>query len=263
MDSSNSQKRINLRTIVHEDSTRLGKIFDLSVQFFIILSLITFSVETLPHLSEQTKKFFDIIETITVSIFTLEYILRLSTSEKKRKFIFSFYGIIDLIAILPFYITISIDLRTIRIFRLFKLFSVFKVLRYSNALERMKSAFISVKEELILFILSTIFLVYVASVGIYYCENQIQPQVFSSIFHSMWWSIVTLTTVGYGDTYPVTPLGKVFSSIVMFLGIGLVAVPSGLIASALTKTLRDQPSKLTAKAAPRYLQSLNDFDQLK
>jgi voltage-gated potassium channel len=228
---------MNLRSIVQEDTTKAGRVFDLFVQFLIVLSLVDFSIETLPDLSEEKRFYLKIVETFIVAIFTIEYILRVITSAKKREFIFSFYGIVDLAAILPFYLSTGIDLRSVRIFRLFKLFRLFKILRYSKALNRMKEAFVSVKEELVLFILSTLFLVYIASVGIYYCENKAQPEIYSSVFHSMWWSIVTLTTVGYGDSYPITTLGKVFSSMVMFLGIGLVAVPSGLIASALTKTL--------------------------
>ncbi len=173
-----------------------------------------------------------------VLIFTGEYLLRLIVADRKLKFIFSFYGLIDLFAILPFYISTGIDLRSIRIFRMLRLFRIFKILRYSKAINRFHLAFKSIKEELVLFLFTAAILVFVASIGIYYFESKAQPEHFASFFHSLWWSIVTLTTVGYGDVYPITTAGKVFASIVMFIGIGVVAVPSGLIASALTRIVR-------------------------
>lgn len=234
---------MKLKQIIEKDDTRAGKAFDLFIQFLIVLSLISFSIETIPNLSHQTLKLLKIIEISTVLLFTLEYLLRIVVSGTKLKFICSFYGLIDLFAILPFYFTSGLDLRSIRILRLLRLFRIFKVLRYSKAIKRFKLAFLSIKEELILFLIVTFFIVYISSIGIYYCEHQIQPEIFKSIFHSLWWSIVTLTTVGYGDAYPVTIYGKIFASLIMLVGIGVVAVPSGLIASALTKVMDDEKNK--------------------
>lgn len=229
-----------LKSIIEKQDSKLGKLFDLVIQSLIIISLISFTVETLPDLPDQISDILWIIEIICVMIFSLEYILRIYVADSKLKFIFSFYGLIDLFAILPFFINQGIDLRSIRIFRLFRLFRVFKILRYSKALQRIKEAFASIKEELILFIIATIFLLYTASVGIYYFEVEAQPEAFSSIFHCFWWAIATLTTVGYGDIVPVTIGGKIFTSIIVLIGIGIVAVPTGLIASALTKVIRDE-----------------------
>jgi len=146
--------------------------------------------------------------------------------------------LIDLLAILPFYIASGIDLRSVRVFRLFRLFRIFKIFRYGKALQRLKEAFLSVKNEMILFIISTFFLLYVSSVGIYYFEYGAQPEIFSSVFHCFWWAVATLTTVGYGDIYPVTTGGKIFTSLIVLIGIGIIAVPTGLIASALTKVIK-------------------------
>lgn len=231
---------MKLKRIVQCNDTLLGRIFDLFIQSLILLSLVSFTVETLPGLSERWILTLRIIEIVTVIIFSVEYLLRLFFTDNKFKFIFSFYGIVDLLAILPFYIASGIDLRSIRIIRLLRLFRIFKLLRYGKAIERFRLAFLSIKEEMILFLLTTIFLVYISSVGIYYCEAEAQPNSFGSIFHSLWWSIVTLTTVGYGDVSPVTSGGKVFASVIMILGVGVVAVPSGLVASALSKVIRDE-----------------------
>ena len=233
-------KLTKIKRIVEETDTTPGKIFDIFIQSLIVLSLISFSIETLPDLSENIKRLLKITEAIVVVIFTMEYLLRLFIADKKLKFVFSFYGLIDLFAILPFYITKGIDLRSIRIFRLFRLVRAFKIFRYSTAIQRFKIAFLEVKEELTLFLVATGFLLFLTSVGIYYFENSAQPEQFKSVFHCLWWAIVTLTTVGYGDVYPVTVGGKIFTSFIVIIGLGIIAVPTGLVASALTKTLSDE-----------------------
>lgn len=226
----------NFKNIIENSETTAGRWFDIFIQSIIILSLISFSLETLPDLSEEFRNILKKIEFITILIFTIEYLLRLFTVDNKFKFIFSFYGIIDLLAILPFYLSFGIDLRSIRIFRLFRLFRIFKMLRFNKAIQHLLKAFKSIKEELILFFVMSSFLLFLSSVGIYYFENTAQPEIFKSVFHSFWWAIATFTTVGYGDIYPITIGGKIFTSIMLLLGLGIIAVPTGLIASALTKT---------------------------
>lgn len=229
-----------LRITVEEADTPQGKWFDLIIQFLIILSLISFSLETLPNLNPGFRTFLRIFEIVTVVVFTLEYLLRIFVAKQKLKFIFSFYGIIDLLAILPFYLTFYIDLRSIRILRLFRLFRIFKIMRYSRAIRHFMRAFVSIREELVLFLILSGFLLFLSAVGIYYLENPAQPEVFQSVFHSMWWAVATLTTVGYGDIYPITTGGKIFTSVMLFIGLGIIAVPTGLIASALTKIRSDK-----------------------
>lgn len=228
--------KAKLKQIIENNDTKEGKWFDIVIQFLIILSLISFSIETLPYLNNQIKKFLNIFEVLTVIIFTVEYLLRLFVADKKIKHILSFYAIIDLFAILPFYLSFGIDLRSIRILRLFRLFRIFKIMRYNKAIQFFIKAFLSIKEELVLFFILSAFLLFFASIGIYYFENPAQPEQFKSIFHSLWWAVTTLTTVGYGDMYPITLGGKIFTSIILFIGLGIIAVPTGLIASALIKT---------------------------
>ncbi|WP_319482070.1 ion transporter [uncultured Draconibacterium sp.] len=225
-----------IKPIIEDNTEKSGKWFDLVIQFFIVLSLLAFSIETLPDISVRLNNFLDNFELFTIVIFTIEYILRLWVSEKKLKFIFSFYALIDLFAILPFYLSFGIDLRSIRVFRLIRLFRVFKMLRFNRAIQNFGCALKSIKEELILYFILSSFLIFLSSIGIYYFENPAQPEIFKSIFHSMWWAIATLTTVGYGDIYPITAGGKIFTSLILLIGLGVVAVPTGLIASALSKT---------------------------
>lgn len=205
----------------------------------IVLSLVAFALETLPNLSDSSKTYLRYFEIFSVVIFSIEYLIRIICSQAKFRYIFSFYGLIDLLAILPFYLSLGVDLRTLRAFRLFRLFRLLKLARYSSAMRRYHKAFLIAKEELVLFGTASMIVFYLASVGIYYYENEAQPEVFASVFHSMWWAVATLTTVGYGDIYPITAGGKVFTFIVLLIGLGFVAVPTGLFASALSKARED------------------------
>ena len=141
----------------------------------------------------------------------------------------------DLIAIAPFYIALGVDLRSVRAIRLVRLLRMGKLARYSDAMSRFHRAAVIAREELIVFVGVAVLVIYLSSVGIYYFENEAQPEVFTSVFHSMWWAVVTLTTVGYGDTVSLTVGGRLFTAVVLMAGLGSVAVPTGLIASAMAK----------------------------
>lgn len=227
---------MNLKTIIEETNTTSGRIFDLFIQALIVTSIITFSIETLPDLEDKTKDILFTVETFIVVIFTIEYLLRIYTADKKADYIFSFYGIVDFIAIVPFYISLGIvDLRTLRILRMLRLFRLFKLVRYNKAMQRYYKAYYIVKEEIVLFAIVTLMLLYVSAVGIYYFEHESQPEQFKSIFHSFWWAVTTLTTVGYGDIYPITIGGRLFTFFMLMIGLGIVAVPACLLSAALTQ----------------------------
>ena len=231
---------MDIKSIVEKNDTLVGRIFDLSLQSLILISIVTFSIETLPNLKQSTLKLLNITEAVIVSIFTIEYLLRLYVADKKLSYIFSFYGLIDLIAIIPFYISAGIDLRSLRVFRLFRLAQSFKLIRYSKAMRRFTQAFMMAKEEFILFGILTLMLLYLSAVGIYYFEHTAQPEAFKSIFHSLWWGVTTLTTVGYGDVYPVTLGGRIFTFFILIIGLGIVAIPAGIIASSLSQTRKSK-----------------------
>lgn len=204
----------------------------------ILYSVFCFSLETLPNLSADTRLFLKCSEIVVVVIFTCEYFIRILLSPKRLRFIFSFYGLVDLIAILPFYLAFAIDLRSFRLIRLLRLIRVLKVARYNSALQRFSKALFLAKEELAIFTGLSLILLYLSAVGIYHFEHVAQPEVFKSIFDSLWWSVATLTTVGYGDIYPITIGGRFFTFIILMIGLGLVAVPTGIVASALSAVRR-------------------------
>jgi len=249
----------DLKHLVEQPETRAGRIFELTIQSLIVTSLVAYSIETLPSVRKAMEDrtpnvvttLLTLIEIVTVAVFTFEYALRLTVADRKLKFVFSFYGIIDFLAILPFYVTLfaglgrNVDLRTVRALRLFRLFRVFKLARYSSALVRFRRAFVAAREELVLYMILTLVMLYFAAAGIYFFESEAQPEAFSSIFSSLWWAVATLTTVGYGDVYPVTPGGRLFTFFVLMVGLGVVAVPAGIVAAALeqARAIDDQSSQ--------------------
>lgn len=207
--------------------------FNIIITILILLSVIGFSLETIPSLSPDFKEVLKYLEVAVVGIFTVEYFYRLSTSKNKWAFIFSFYGLVDLFAILPFYLAFAVDLRSIRLFRLFRIIRLLKLTRYTSALRRFSLAFNNAKEELFIVIIASAMLIFLAAVGIYHFEHVAQPDVFRSIFDCLWWAVTSITTVGYGEIYPITAGGKIFTTLFLFLSIGLVTVPTGIFSSAL------------------------------
>lgn len=227
--------RENLRKVLDDPGYGPGKIFAVTIQVLVVVSLVAYIGTTLPALASETRAKLYFLEAITIGIFSIEYILRVIMAQNKLRYIFSFYGLVDLIAIIPFYITSGLDLVALRLFRILRLARILKLFRYSTAIVRFKKAISLVKEELVIFGFVASILLYLAAVGIYYFESSVQPEAFKSIFHSLWWAVVTLTTVGYGDVVPVTMGGRVFTFFVMIVGLGVVAIPTGLIASALVQ----------------------------
>lgn len=224
--------RRKARTIVEQDDTAAGKAFDWGVRALIVFSVIGFSLETIPTLSPRSRTVLLGLETLIVAVFTVEYALRVWVAERPLKYIFSLWGLIDLAAILPFYIVSGVDLRSLRVLRLLRMLKLF---RYSQSVSRFGLALKDIKDDLIVFGVTALMMLYLASVGIYLFESEAQPEKFGSVFDCLWWAVCTLTTVGYGDIYPVTAGGRAFTFFVLVIGLGTVAVPSGLLASALTK----------------------------
>lgn len=236
-----------LRAVIEDTSTVKGKIFDYFIQALILLSLLAFTIETFPDNSKVTIELLNTFEFLCVIIFSIEYLLRVIVSKKPLKYIFSFYGVIDFLAIFPFYLKSIYDLRALRAFRIFRIFRALKLIRYNRALNRFNIASKIVKEELILFLIVTSIFVFIASAGIYFFENEAQPENFSSVIHSGWWAIVTLTTVGYGDVYPITVGGKIFTTFIVLIGVGIVTIPAGLVASALSKAREIEAKEIKNK----------------
>lgn len=234
MQQANSLRN-RLNSILNDPGTAVGRAVAIVIQVLIVASLLGFSIETLPHLKAESRVWLRWLEIVTVVIFSVEYLLRLWSAENRWKFATSFFGIIDLLAVLPFYIAPGADLRSVRVFRLLRLFRLLKLVRYSKAVRRFHIALNIAREELVLFGAVSFIMLYLSAVGIYFFENEAQPEHFASVFHSLWWATTTLTTVGYGDVYPVTLGGRCFTFVVLLIGLGIISIPAGIVASALAK----------------------------
>jgi voltage-gated potassium channel len=215
--------------------SRLIRRLEMFIQVLIVASLVAFSVETLPDLSTTSKLWLERFEQFSILVFVIEYLTRLWFAKNRRAFVFSFFGLVDLFAILPFFLATTIDLRSARALRLLRVFRILKLARYNAAVHRFHVALMLAKEEIILFMILTSIVLYLAAVGIYHFEHEAQPEQFKSVFHSIWWAITTSTTVGYGDVYPITTGGRMFTFLVLFAGLGIVSVPAGLVSAALLR----------------------------
>ena len=164
--------REKLKILVEDNTTRGGRLFDYTIQLLILLSLAAVSIETLPGIEADTKQYLHAFEIFCIAVFTIEYLLRVYVASHPFKYIFSFYGIVDLLAILPFFLRWAIDLRPLRTFRIFRIFRALKLIRYNRALRRFHIAARIVKEEMVLFLIVTCILMYLAGSGIYFFEHE-------------------------------------------------------------------------------------------
>lgn len=236
MNAESTSLRERVRHFLAGDGSKASKYVLTIIQVLIVLSIVGFTFETLPDLTPLQRTILSQFNIVAIVIFTIEYLLRLWSSDRPWAFFTSFHGIIDLLVILPFYLNLGMDLRSLRIFWLFRLFRLFKLVRYFHAAKRIGDAFRMVKVDLAVFGIGAFFVFYLAAVGIYFFEREAQPETFASIIHSFWWALATLTTVGYGDVYPITAGGKIFTFFTLMIGLGVFAVPTGLITMAIVST---------------------------
>ena len=239
--------KVEVAEVLAGEHPRLGRPILFALYALIIFSALSIGFETLPDLSPAERRFFEIAEVLVVAVFTIEYVLRIVTAPTPIRYIFSFWGIIDLLAVLPFYLSLGLDLRAVRVLRLLRLVRLLKLARYTIAADRIVGALRMVREELILFYSFAFLILYLSSIGIYYFEHDAQPEKFRSVFDAMWWAAVTLTTVGYGDVYPITLGGRIFTVVVLFVALGIIAVPTGLFASALSRVRQEEANAKAAK----------------
>lgn len=249
----------------------LSRFDDMSVTVLVLLDVSAFILETSKSLSFQYNLFFSGIELTVLIYFTILYILQLWSCTSDPRYRHPIWGrlgyaltplvIADLMAILPFYLmALFPDVALIKEADIFRLLRLLKLIRYSQSLQAILQVIANKKHELAMTFLSVLILLIFASSVMYYAESGAQPEAFPSIPAAMWWGVVTLTTVGYGDVYPVTPLGKFFSAALAFIGIGLFALPAGIIASGFSEEIQKRkqneipPPAQTQPAKPKLEQ---------
>lgn len=217
-----------------------SKVLNFAIMALIAVNITALVLETVSSIYTPYAVWFDRFNLLSVGVFTLEYFVRLWIAPEnpsytgalrgRLKYLYSPMALVDLIAIVPFYLPfVGVDMRHLRAARLFR---IFKILRYSKTLKLFQKVFIKKREELTVTFVFLLFMLLFSASMMYFAENEAQPDHFSSIPASMWWAIVTLTTVGYGDVFPVTMLGKMFAASIAVLGIGMFALPTGILGSA-------------------------------
>lgn len=214
------------------------------ISLIIILNIVALIFESYDYIEAQYGHAFHIFETFSIVIFSIEYLARVYVADMhgstRWKFISSFYGIVDLLAVLPFFLPFffKLDMRVLRALRLFRFIRIFKLGRFNNSFKAIIDVCSSTKNEMLMTLFLACVLLLISSTLMYYVESDVQPDKFKSIPHSLWWAISTLTTVGYGDVVPITPLGKILSSIIAIIGIAFVALPTGILSSAFMEQIK-------------------------
>ena len=242
-----------------EDGDKASQIFDWSIMALIALSIISIILESFASIYDKYHPVFQVFEIITVVVFTIEYLLRIWTADllypeskhPRLKYVFSVMAIIDLLAILPFYVPfISADLRFLRmmrLLRLFRLLRVFKLGRYFEALQIIVKVIKTSGPQLIMSVAICFFVMLFSAIIMYTVENPVQPEQFPNVISSLWWAICTLTTVGYGDVYPITHIGRFFASLISLVGIGIIAIPTGIIAAGFNQVITREKKESVEK----------------
>ena len=234
--------RTRLHETIYESNTKAGKTFDVALLVFILGSIIVVMLDSIESYHSKYGNLFSVLEWIFTILFSIEYILRLISIKRPLRYVVSFLGIIDLLAIIPSYLSIFLvgaeSLLVLRALRLLRIFRIFKLTHFLTEMEFLKTAVFSSLKKISIFMLVVLALVIILGSVMYLVENG--ENGFTSIPESIYWAIVTITTVGYGDISPVTPLGKLIASIMMFIGYGIIAVPTGIITTDIALAVRSR-----------------------
>lgn len=225
-----------------------SRTFDTFILSLIFLNVVALIAATVGHIQQEYGDLLYAFEGFSVAVFTFEYVVRMWACTANPAYRHRIFGrlrfalrpmpLVDLIAILPFFLPFfGFDLRFVRLFRLFRLFRIAKIGRYYSSLRMMRDVLFAKKEELILTSAIMVLLLVVSSCLMYECEHYAQPEAFPDIPSTMWWAIITLTTVGYGDVYPATVAGKFFAAVIAILGIGMFALPTGIIGAGFVEEI--------------------------
>jgi voltage-gated potassium channel len=241
--NKNSPWRVKLHEIVYEADTRVGKIFDLILLVLILLSVIFVMLESVRWIDAKYHQLLYIGEWIITIFFTLEYIARVVSVRKPTHYIFSFYGIIDLLSTIPLYLSFlfvgSNYLLIVRALRLLRVFRILKLTKYVGESNKLSKALLHSRAKILIFLFVVVIISIIAGTLMYLIEGE--ESGFTSIPRSVYWAIVTLTTVGYGDISPATPLGQLIASVIMIMGYGIIAVPTGIVSAEYAK---NDPSEI-------------------
>src|SRR5688500_8224549 len=245
-----TRRRARLHEIIFEADTRAGRLFDLVLIWLILLSVATVILESVRQIREQYGELLYALEWLFTLLFTVEYFLRLLSVRRPVRYATSFFGVVDLLAIIPTYLSILVPgsqyLLVIRILRLLRVFRLLKLTEYVTEADTLRRALRASQRKISVFLSAVMLLVIIIGALMYVIEGEAHG--FTSIPTSVYWAIVTLTTVGYGDLSPRTSLGQILASAVMVLGYGIIAVPTGIVTVELAQAARQR--SVTTQACP-------------
>lgn len=252
--------------VLEREQSGFSRIINITLILLIILTLVVLFIETVPEIQQQYSNWFNVFEYISIALFSIEYMTRVWSSAEinsatpwrsRWSYMLTVPALIDLLAIAPFYLGlfIQIDTRSLRAVRLLRLL---KLTRYSSSLRTLLQVIKNELSGIISALSMLLILIVIASTAMYIVEHKVQPDAFGSIPQAMWWASVTLTTVGYGDVIPVTFLGKTLGIVITILGVGIAALPTGILASGFTTEMQNRRDEFQAKV----ITSLSDDGQL-
>ncbi|MGB1204264.1 MAG: ion transporter [Chitinophagales bacterium] len=237
--TKNDALKAKIHEIFFEADTPLGKFFDIALLIMILLSIVIVMLESVSELNEKYGDIFFALEWILTILFTIEYALRLYSVKKPLKYATSFFGIIDLLAIIPTYLDFVVAgshyFLTVRALRLLRVFRIFKLARYLGESNQLLAALIASRIKIIVFLGAVVTGAIIIGSIMYFVEAETNSEQFTSIPRSVYWAIVTITTVGYGDISPQTNLGQFLAALLMIVGYGVIAVPTGIVSAEITK----------------------------
>jgi voltage-gated potassium channel len=245
-----TKKKVHILLHPELGDTKWDRLINTFIIVLIILNVVAVMLETVPSIHEPHARFFRKFDIVSVIIFTIEYVLRVWSSNHdpryrhsihgRLRYIFSVEALIDLLAILPFYVHVFVgfDLRILRIFRLLRFLRLFRLTSYMRSAQMVRNVFRTRANELKLALVLILFFIMIASCLIYFAEHLAQPEEFSSIPATMWYAVVTATSIGYGDMVPITTLGKTISSIISLAGLAVFALPAGIITAGFIEEFR-------------------------
>lgn len=236
--------RRKLHTIIYEADTPAGKLFDVVLLLVIVLSIILVMLESIASLNARYFEYFYAAEWTITIIFTIEYILRIISINRPTKYIFSFYGVVDLLSTIPTYIAALFGgynlFLAVRALRLLRVFRILKITRYVGESEKLGKALKNSQPKILVFLFGVFVITIIAGTVMYLVEGP--ENGYTSIPISIYWCIVTLTTVGFGDIHPVTPAGRAIASLIMIIGYGIIAVPTGIVSAEFGKDAQKGPN---------------------
>lgn len=257
-----TRRRARLHEVIFESDTRAGRYFDLTLTWLILLSVATVVLESVREVRGQYGTLLHVLEWAFTLLFTVEYSLRLLSVRHPMRYATSFFGVVDLLAIVPTYLSVFVPgsqyLLVIRILRLLRVFRLLKLSEYVVEADILRHALRASRRKISVFISAVVLLVVIIGALMYVIEGEANG--FTSIPRSIYWAIVTLTTVGYGDLSPRTSLGQMAASIVMIIGYGIIAVPTGIVSVELAQAVRDK--KVTGQSCPSCAAEGHDADAI-